>query len=148
MLTVHNKTAFLPINVTVLSWESRPMAVASILNSSALKNFHVVLPNPLYSFVCRQPSCSASVLEFVANFMPFGLFRGQLHALEPELHFHVGRSLDTRIFQLLVQLYQEALNCQHVLDIVVGAAAGQAKSVAYAVDVDQPWIVHFWSVLL
>ena len=81
--------------------------------------------------------------------MPFGLFRGQLHALEPELHFRVGRSLDTRIFQLLVQLYQEALNCQHVLDIVVGVAAGQGKSVAYAVDVDQPWIVHLdWSFLL
>lgn len=64
------------------------------------------------------------------------------------MHFHLGRSLDTRILQLLVQLYQEVLNCQHVLDIVVGVAAGQGKSVACAVDVDQPWIVHFWSFLL
>lgn len=31
----YSKGAFLPINLTVFSWESKAMAVAAVLNSSA-----------------------------------------------------------------------------------------------------------------
>ena len=71
------KRAFLPILFTVFSWESKPMAVASFLNSSAPRvntiAEYVVLPNRQHSFVCWQPSCFASTLEVVANLMLINL---------------------------------------------------------------------------